>query len=120
MELDFSDLAKEFENASDSIEDVLEENVNVISEDLLSQSVELAPLDEGGLRENGSVEPAKKNGNVIESQVGYSKEYALRMHEDVYTPQTPGTGRKYLEKPTNENAERYSEFLSQKMGDAFK
>lgn len=113
------DLANIFKNASENIEQMAEQTVNENAEDLLSLSVDLAPLDEGGLRESGSVDPAKKKGNNIEARVGYAKEYALHMHEDYYNPTTPGTGRKYLEKPTRENGKKYAERIGEKVGDAF-
>lgn len=112
-------LAKVFAEASKEVEDVAEQALNVIAEDLLSESIDNAPLDEGGLRENGSVEPASKEGNEIVAYVGYDKEYALRMHEDFYNAQVPSTGRKYLEKPTTQNAQKYADYLASKMGEVF-
>lgn len=118
-EIDLSKLANVFLDSSKKIDEVAEQVLNVISEDILNQSVKLAPLDEGGLRESGSVTPAKKEGNEIAAYVGYSKEYALKMHEDVYTPSTPGTGRKYLEKPIKQNAQKYADYFAEKIGDVF-
>jgi hypothetical protein len=45
-------------------------------------------------------------------EVGYTKEYALRRHEELdVTPTTPGTYPKFLERPFNENRNRYVEML---------
>ncbi|MCR1833135.1 hypothetical protein NSA56_01825 [Oceanobacillus caeni] len=118
--LDFKDLENMFKKARKVAPKVIEESLNASAEDLLSQSIDLAPLDEGGLRENGSVDPAKKERNQIIAKVGFSKEYALKMHEDFYTPSTPGTGRKYLEKPTHENAEKYVEYIASKVDKLWK
>ncbi|WP_373892773.1 HK97 gp10 family phage protein [Virgibacillus sp. CBA3643] len=118
--IDLSELSEVFVEATKNAEKMAEEVVNTNAEDLLNQSIDLAPLDEGGLRENGSVDPAKKEGNEIAAYVGYSKEYALRMHEDVYNAQVAGTGRKYLEKPTTKNAQKYADHFTDKMGDVWK
>jgi len=118
-EINLTQLAIILLDASKDVEDVAEQALNVSAEDLLSDSKELAPLDEGGLRENGSVEPAQKQGDEIVAKVGYSKEYALRMHEDYYNPQHAGTGRKYLEKPTRKNGQKYADYLAEKMGEVF-
>ncbi|AIF45430.1 MULTISPECIES: hypothetical protein [Virgibacillus] len=117
--MDFKDLALEFSKASRHMKGIMKKGVDTSTEDLLSQSKNLAPLDEGGLRENGSTTPAKVSRHDITGEVGYSKEYALRMHEDMYQPSTPGTGRKYLEKPTKENEEKYADYLGSLVGDAF-
>ncbi|WP_339227839.1 HK97 gp10 family phage protein [Oceanobacillus sp. FSL K6-2867] len=117
-EISFSQLAKKFSKMADDVEDVAEQALNVIAEDLLSESIDLAPLDEGGLRENGSVDPATKIGGKIVAKVGYDKEYALRRHEEFYNAQVEGTGRKYLEIPTTQNAQKYVNYLAEKIGDA--
>lgn len=118
-ELNFSQLANVFVQAGKESEDKAKQALNVNAEDLLSQSIDLAPLDEGGLRESGSVEPATKKGNEVEARVGYEKEYALKMHEDVYTPSVSGTGRKYLENPTTQNSQKYADYFAEKMGDVW-
>jgi hypothetical protein len=118
-DLTFEQLIKEFSNITDDVETKIEQGLNEVSEDLLNLSVNLAPKDQGFLRQSGSVDPAIKQGNEIVSRVGFNTEYALHMHEDFYRPSVPGTGRKYLEKPTMENAQRYSDYLADKVRKAF-
>jgi hypothetical protein len=120
--MDFDDLEKVFQNAQKEMPKVVEKTLNMQAEDLLGDAVDLAPLaeDGGGLRESGSVDPAKATGDNIEAKTGFNTEYALRMHEDFYNPTTPGTGRKYLEKPTNQNKEKYNEHMFQSVKDAWK
>jgi hypothetical protein len=119
-EVSFDELAAIFEQAGNDIEKEVMRRQDVSSEDLLSLSGNLVPLDEGGLMESGSVEPSKKEGNEIVARVGYNKEYALKMHEDIYTAKVSGRGRKYLEKPTTENAEKYTDFIGKSSEDVFK
>lgn len=120
--MDFNDLAKVFEKAQKEAPKVVAKTLNMQAEDLLGDAVDLAPLapDGGGLRESGSVDPAKATGSKIEASTGFNTEYALRMHEDYYTPSTPGTGRKYLEKPTRQNEQKHQEHMHNAMKDIWK
>jgi hypothetical protein len=119
-QVNFDQLTAIFNQAADDIEKEVMRRQDVSSEDLLSLSANLAPLDEGGLMESGSVDPSRQEGKDIVSRVGFNKEYALKMHEDVYTAKVKGRGRKYLEKPTTENAEKYAEFIGKSIEDVFK
>lgn len=107
----------------------VEVGVNEVAEDLLSVSQKLAPLDEAGLMESGTVEPAKNTFGEIKASVGYNKEYALRMHEDFYNlgetsrrkPRVDGmeVGRKYLERPFVKYEDKYAEHITKRMGEGF-
>lgn len=129
INIEIEQLANMFNEAANEIESKMSEGVNEIAEDLLSVSQKLAPLDEGGLMENGSVDPAKKEGNDIVARVGYSKEYALRRHEEMYNlgatsakkPSIDGmsVGRKYLEQPSVKYGEKYAEYLGNKSKEVF-
>lgn len=105
--------------AKNEVVSKVEQGVNECEEDLLNLSQNLAPLDEGFLRGSGSVDPARQQGNEVTGKVGYNTEYALRMHEDFYTPQVEGTGRKYLENPTYQNAQKYAEHIGSKANEVF-
>ncbi len=129
INIELDQLANLFEKASEEIESKMSEGVTEVAEDLLSISVKLAPLDEGGLMENGSVDPAKKEGSDIVARVGYSKEYALRRHEEMYNlgktsaqkPSIDGmsVGRKFLEQPSVKYGEKYAEYLGNKSKEVF-
>lgn len=122
-------LASIFNNASHEVVSNMQQAVNEVAEDLLSASQKLAPLDEGGLMENGSIDPANQQGNNIVSRVGYSKEYSLRMHEDYYNLGTTSSqkpnfdgmrvGRKYLEQPTIKYGDKYSKHIADKVNGVF-
>ncbi|MEB1806599.1 MAG: hypothetical protein LPK26_04700 [Bacillaceae bacterium] len=127
--INFDQLADIFNQAGENVESKMMEGLTEISEDLLSVADQLAPLWEGGLMEGGSVDPPKKMGDTIQSRVGYSKEYALRRHEESYNlgpisakkPNIDGmsVGQKYLEKPTKKYGDKYAEYLAEKSKEAF-
>lgn len=107
----------------------VETGVNEIAEDLLSSSQKLAPLDEGGLMESGTVEPARNSGGNIVAKVGYNKEYALRRHEEFYnlgerSRAKSGVdgmqiGRKFLEQPLTVYSDKYiKHIISRMLGDS--
>ncbi|UNC92714.1 HK97 gp10 family phage protein [Candidatus Contubernalis alkaliaceticus] len=101
-----------------------QEGINECAEDLLNESEKLTPLLEGGLMESGSVDPATTLSGEIKARVGYSKEYALRLHEDVYKPgpltsKKPGAGRKYLERATKANTDNYANYIMKKLEEVF-
>lgn len=98
--------------------------------DLLSESVQLAPVDTGDLRGSGSASinkkivgtgskdgnistfaPPSKAGDEISGEVGFSAEYAFRQHEDMTYNHPQGGQAKYLEIPLNRKADQYIEHL---------
>lgn len=128
-EINLDQFIKQMENWTDEAIDKALETTNENLEDLLNKSNEYAPIDKGDLVGNGSVDPAKKQGDELRSRVGYSKEYALRMHEDIYNlgeqsqekQESTGKkiGRKYLSRATNENSDKYSKYLAEKLSEVF-
>ncbi|WP_391115991.1 HK97 gp10 family phage protein [Psychrobacillus sp. L3] len=103
----------------------IEKGINEVAEDLLSASQKLAPLDEGGLMENGTVEPAIKSNGAITAKVGYNKKYALRMHEGFYNLGATSArksgfdgmtvGRKFLSQPITAYSQKYMKHILDKM-----
>lgn len=77
-----------------------------IGQDLLGKSVKRAPLDNADLRGSGFTEV-----NGTETIVGYTEPYALRQHETLEYNHPKGGEAKYLERPLNENINRYVKFL---------
>lgn len=128
-ELNFDQFINMLDTISEDAEKEIEQGLNEIAEDLLNASQHLTPIDKGDLTANGSVDPARLEGDEIKSRVGYSKEYALRMHEDFYElgeqskdkPVFDGmkVGRKYLERPSRKYGEKYAEYLASKVNGVF-
>lgn len=128
-EMSFDDLANMLNTVPEKLESVLLEGMSENAEDLLSVSQSLAPLEEGGLMESGSVEKPKRVGNEIQATVGYSSIYAIRRHEDIFNlgalslqkPAIDGMkpGRKFLERPAKQYGEKYSNRLQDKIKEVF-
>jgi hypothetical protein len=107
-----------------------EEALNENAEDLLSKSQDYAPVLAGDLMGSGSVDPATRETESLKARVGYSKEYSLRMHEDIYnlgelseqkqSASGKKIGRKYLQRALVENSEKYTENIMKKVKGAFK
>lgn len=126
-DMSMEDFLKQLDIMKDDVIENVAVSVTEVAEDLLNTSAQLAPLDEGGLMESGSVDPARLEGNKFVAQVGYNKEYSLRMHEGIYNigatsaskPSVEGmtVGRKFLEQPVIQKGEKYAEHIAKKMGD---
>lgn len=103
----------------------IEIGVNEVASDLAAVSQKLAPLDEGGLMENATVEPAVNASGVITAKVGYNKKYALVRHEAFYNlgptsaskPSVDGmqVGRKFLAQPITKYSQNYVDLIKSKM-----
>jgi hypothetical protein len=125
-EMSFDQFARELGRMQREVLDSAEVAINESLEDLLSAAQALSPLDEGGHTESGSVNPISiGNGAESKGQVGFSKEYSLRLHEDVYNlgetsaqkPDFDGmkVGRKYLSRPLDKYAEKYINHIVSKI-----
>lgn len=127
--MSFEEFARELQRLTEEGLRNTEVGINEIAEDLLSTSQKLAPLDDGGLMENGTVEKATKTGSEITAKVGYNKVYALKMHENFYSlgatssrkPSFDGmrVGRKFLEQPVIQNGDKYADHLAKRVGGGF-
>jgi hypothetical protein len=124
-DISFDQFIRELTRMQSDVIEVVEVAVNENLEDLLSVSQHLSPLDEGGHMESGSVDPAVNRNGEIKGKVGYSKEYSLRLHEDVYnlgetSAQKPNydgmeVGRKYLSRPLDKYGEKYADHIGKKI-----
>lgn len=102
-------------------------------EDLLSRSVQGAPVDEGTLRASaaivvrvGSVECSTKAAAIatakaagrqgrdveIAGEVSFNTQYAARQHEELGWRHPKGGAAKYLERPLLEQSARYTQIIS--------
>lgn len=127
-EMSFEQFAREIAQMQREVLDDIEVGINESLEDLLSAAQALSPLDEGGHTESGSVNPISiGNDGESKGQVGFSKEYSLHLHEDVYNlgetsaqkPDFDGmrVGRKYLSRPLDKYADKYIDHIVSKMED---
>ncbi|WP_416147897.1 hypothetical protein ACM26V_16840 [Salipaludibacillus sp. HK11] len=124
-EMSMEQFAKELLRLEKVAVNNIEKKVTIIAEDLASASQRLAPLVEGGLMENATVEPAKNNGKEIIAKVGYNKKYALVRHEGFYnlgetSRRKSGfdgmsVGRKFLGNPVTVYSDKYMQFIMDAM-----
>jgi len=74
--------------------------------DLAGKSAKLAPVDTGDLRNNCNARLSVSPFSV-KATVGYSLPYALRQHEELEYNHPMGGEAKFLEKPFEENKQKY-------------
>lgn len=101
--------------------------VNDCVDDLIRISSNIAPLDKSTLRKS-HMKSITATASGVTGEVAYSASsggrfnYALAMHEWVYTPSHAGSyegyyvGRKYLERPLKQETPKYMRWI----GDAIK
>lgn len=92
--------------------------IRLSGEDLLGKSINVTPLDEGTLRQSGSVQPQTGvytdfGGAYV--MVGYDTPYAHVVHSMPENTNwtTPGTQNKFLEAPFAENEHLYIGFIKE-------
>lgn len=97
-----------------------------ITLDLAIKASALAPIDTGELRQSAEPE-VKVTGNKTRAMVTFSAinpingyDYAMIQHEELSFKHPNGGQAKYLEKPLNENSEKYKKRLSDVIGKALK
>ena len=86
-----------------------------IAKDLEDKAVDLAPVDEGDLRESSTFE-VESSRTEVTSYIGFDEEYALRQHENTTFKHPKGGQAKFLETPLKSGANKYKE----QIGDAVK
>jgi len=128
---DFSDIRNSLATLERKMIEGAIEGMGDAVDELLRDSLELAPLDKRTLRDSAKGNVSGENGDVV-GTVTYSAteldargnrvNYALITHElgssenmsafAFKNPSTPGTRPKYLERPLYNNAERYKQKMS--------
>lgn len=100
--------------------------VNDCVDDLVRISSNIAPIDKSTLRKSHT-KSVRQTANGFEGEVAYSAvekgkgrfNYALAMHEWVYTPSHGGSyagyfvGRKYLERPLKQETPKYLQWIAE-------
>lgn len=93
--------------------------IDLVLLDLQNKSVNSAPVDTGDLR--ASIVPDadfKETPTTASKTLGTDLSYALKQHEDLNFKHPKGGEAKYLEKPFDDNAQKYVNFIKQKITDA--
>lgn len=89
------------------------EALNHGTELLRGDSVPLAPIDRGPLRESAQVTPATSQN--LEAHVSYDTPYAARQHEELDYHHDEGQA-KYLEEPLVQNEAKYMQAIANRLG----
>lgn len=120
-EFDFSGMLAGLERKVSNIEAAKREMGDCM-DDLLAESMNIAPLDKGTLRNTAWTE-VNSDGKTVSGAVYYSAvessgggrfNYALKVHEmgEFKNPTTPGTNPKFLSEPLKKNVNAYKERVS--------
>jgi len=73
------------------------------TEEVFRQSQEQVPVKTGALRASAILEPARAEGNTFVSGIRYTRDYALRVHENRFINYKHGKAG-FLSDPINEQA----------------
>lgn len=127
LKFDFDAFFKSLEFTNEKVKRGAERGMHDATDDLLRESVNLAPLDKGTLRRSAS-KGVEVTSNGVVGEVTYSVtetsgngeriNYALYQHElgeSYKDPTTPGTQPKFLERPLKQNAERYRDMIAEEI-----
>ena len=99
----------------DLLSDYLQAGLLEAGEFLLEKSQEIVPVDTGALRDSGFVD-VRGSGFGSEVVVGYTKEYAIYVHEDLRARHAFGTSAKYLERPMRQYAAKIQGIIGDSIG----
>jgi hypothetical protein len=97
-------IAKRFRLLARGVTEAIEDEMNDVAEELLSDSRDLSPQLTGALIASSGVDSLdrRRDGEFIRS-IFYDTPYAVAQHEGSFNPgpitrQKPGAGRKYLQR----------------------
>jgi len=120
VSFDFSQFAGKLDELEQAVMKAVMASVWLAGEALRGDSVAIVPFHRGfngGLAGSASTEKPVTDGTEISATVGYNKDYAAKLHEDMtlhisqkFAGSQPRQ-QKYLEKPARENAERYRQII---------
>lgn len=122
IEFNLGDFFKQLDKLENLTEEAVAASVFLAAEQCRGDSMNMAPFDKGtagGLISTANTTDPRKSKTGAECQVGYNKEYAVKVHEDMTlrirqknTVAGQVRGQKYLEKPMRENAKKYGKIMA--------
>jgi len=109
----FVELTKKLNKSISEISDVIQNALLDCGNDLQQKAVDITPIDTGALRASAFTEADRqgKNPSVV---VGFEEEYAIYVHENLEAHHPVGQA-KFLEQPLKENADKYVEYVRDKV-----
>ena len=122
FEIDVRDFIRRLDRTESAMAQGIKTGVNDVMDDWKRESTDLAPLEYGSLRRGIDTEvgpvgddiEGKISSTAIDSWQGRPFDYAYYIHEvkeELTAPTTPGTIAKYLEKPAEDNSDRWRGLL---------
>jgi len=115
--LDSSEFERGLDRYTDDVTAAIKAGIVAAGDALLRDATDIVPFQKGfsgGLASTASKGEVKSGMSEIEIEVGFNKEYAARLHEDLSlnisqanTSRGQRRQQKYLEKPMKENGEKY-------------
>ena len=129
IEFDTSGLLKGLDELGEAVVNAIMKGLFLAGEQLRADSVMIVPFDKGfsgGLAGSASTQlPVNDGSGNLEVTVGYNMPYAARLHEDMTlhikqhnTVAGQKRQQKYLEKPAQENAQKYGTILHEAFNEA--
>lgn len=94
------------------------DGVKEACDDLLSDSQDLVPYQEGDLSRSGKV-TVEADRDGAQGVVSFDTPYAVVQHEDTSMQHQDGRRPHYLGDPLRQNARKYMEHIADKARDAF-
>lgn len=104
-------------SADHAAENAAAEATRDVCEDLLSESRDEVPYDQGDLSNSGKVTVVRR-ADEVEGAVSFDTPYAVYQHEDPALHHQDGRKAQYLGDPLRENSPRYLDYLAAKLRDA--
>lgn len=111
MPRDFSEVLA---SANQAVGAACADAVRRACEDLLRQSRNEVPYDQGDLSNSGKVTVVRRDDEV-EGAVSFDTPYAVVQHEDPTLQHQDGRKAKYLGDPLRENAPRYHTYVANRV-----
>lgn len=111
----FVELTNKLNKSVSQISDTVQSALLDCGNDLQQKAQDLTPVDTGALRSSAFTESDRqgKNPSVI---VGFEEEYSIFVHENLEAHHNIGQA-KFLEQPLKENADKYVEYVRDKVQD---
>ena len=108
----FVELNNKLKNISE-VSNVVQNALLDCGNDLQQKAQDLTPVRTGALRASAFTE-ADRQGRKPSITVGFEEEYALFVHENLEAHHNNGQA-KFLEQPLKENADKYVEYVRDKV-----
>ena len=109
---DLKGLQRGLDRLADKMDAGARKAIGETAAEVFVTSQSLVPVDTGDLRSSGAVSGVVKIDDVYQVAIGYGKDYAAFVHEDLSANHPHGGQAKYLEQPLNSSGETLANKLA--------